>query len=270
VAEPKETVALAIARAQANLVEALAELEKVPAFDPGSVAFVAHALNNFLAVIGGTVELITMHLGDNATAQVRVWLEGVQHATDLMGRTVSQLVHASPTSGAQLRLEKVDLPLLVQRACTYFQRVADRKTIRIVADPAAGVPPVWTDRVVVAAVLDNLMSNAIKYSPPGKEVRVQVRGEEGWGVCEVRDEGPGLSPADQARLFQRGVRLTPLPTGGEPSTGYGLAVAKELVERLGGTIWCDSVLGQGCCFAFRLPAYQEPAPGPGSGQTNPA
>jgi signal transduction histidine kinase len=151
-------VATAIARAQADLVEALSELEKIPAFDSGSVAFVAHALNNFLAVTDGTVELITMHFGDNVDAQVRVWLEGLRHAMDLMTRTVSQLVNRSTTAGSQLRLEKVDdLPILVQRACTYFQRIADRKTIRIVVEPAAGVPPVRTDRVVVAAVLDNLV-----------------------------------------------------------------------------------------------------------------
>jgi signal transduction histidine kinase len=258
-------VASAIARAQADLAEALSELEKIPAFDPGSVAFVAHALNNFLVVTGGTVELIGMYLGDKADAQVRVWLEGLAHAADLMTRTVSQLVSASATVGAHLRLEKVDLPLLVRRACTYFQRVADRKTIRIVVEPDADVPPVRTDRVVVAAVLDNLVSNAIKYSQSGKQIHVRVRGDAGWGVCEVRDEGPGLSPADQERLFQRGVRLTPTPTGGEPSTGYGLAVARELVEKLGGVIWCVSVLGQGCCFSFRLPADQEPEPGPGSG-----
>jgi signal transduction histidine kinase len=263
-AEPKERVASAIAKAQAELVEALSDLEKIPAFDPGSVAFVAHALNNFLVVTGGTVELIALHLGDRADTQVQVWLEGLRHAADLMTRTVSQLVNASASTGAHLRLEKVDLPLLVQRACTYFQRAADRKTIRIVVEPAAGVPPVRADRVLTAAVLENLVSNGIKYSRPGKQIHVRVRGDADWGVCEVRDEGPGLSPADQGRLFQRGVRLTPTPTEGEPSTGYGLAVAKELVEKMGGVIWCESVLGQGCCFSFRLPAYQEPEPGPGS------
>ena len=151
--------------------------------------------------------------------------------------------------------------LSVAIECVEVQRIADRKTIRIVVEPAAGFPPVRTDRVVAAAVLDNLVSNAIKYSQSGKQIHVRVRGDAGWGVCEVRDEGPGLSPADQERLFQRGVRLTPTPTGGEPSTGYGLAVAKELVGKVGGAIWCESVLGQGCCFRFRLPAHQEPGPG---------
>jgi signal transduction histidine kinase len=270
VAESKDLVASAIARAQADLAEALSELEKIPAFDPGSVAFVAHALNNYLSVTGGAIDLIETHLGDKADAQVRGWLEGVRHATELMTRTVGQLGSASATAGAPLRLEQVDLALGVKRACTYYQKVADRKRIRIVFESAAGAPPVWADRVVVAAVLDNLVSNAIKYSQRGKQVRVRVRGEPGWAVCEVRDEGPGLSPADQARLFQRGARLTPTPTAGEPSTGYGLAVAKELVEKLGGVIWCESVLGQGCCFSFRLPAYQEPAPAPGAGQVNPS
>jgi signal transduction histidine kinase len=181
-----------------------------------------------------------------------------------MARTVSQLMNASATTEAHLRCEKVDLPVMVQRACHYYQRMAERKTIRVVAGSTVDVPPVWTDRVAVAAVLDNLLSNAIKYSPPGRQIWVQVRGEQGWVGCSVWDEGPGLSQEDQAKLFQRGVRLTPRPTGDEPSTGYGLAVAKELIEKLGGKIWCESVLGQGCCFSFRLPAYQEEMSGSGS------
>jgi signal transduction histidine kinase len=260
-ADPKELIASAIARAQADLGAALTELEKLPAFDPGTVSFATHALNNFLTVIGGTTELLLRHLADHPDAQIRVWLEGIQHATDLMTRTVSQLASASAGTDAKLRLEKVDLPLLVQRACTYYERVARRKRIDIACAAPGPVPPVWADRVAVAAVLDNLLSNAVKYSPPGAQIAVQVRGEQGEAICSVRDEGPGLSPEDLGRLFQRGVRLTPEPTGGESAAGYGLAVARELVEKMGGKIWCESTLGQGCCFSFRLPAYQETVPG---------
>ena len=190
-----------------------------------------------------------------------MWLESVKHATELMTHTVSQLISASVTPGTELRFEKVDLPLLVQRICTYYQRIADRKTIRVNVDSAADVPPVWTDRVAVAAVLDNLLSNAVKYSRPGKQVWVRVRGESGGVVCAVRDDGPGLSREDQARLFQRGVRLAPRPTGGEASTGYGLAVAKELSDQLGGELWCESELGHGCSFSVRVPVYQDALPG---------
>jgi signal transduction histidine kinase len=224
------------------------------------VAFAAHALNNYLTVTEGVLDLVLVHLANSPDPQLRVWLEGVQHATNLMTRTVSQLMNAAVSDETKLRFERVDLTLLIQRACNYYQRSARRKAIRIVVDTAADVPLVWTDRVAVAAVLDNLVSNAVKYSDPGKQITVQMRGETRWAVCAVRDEGPGLSAADQARLFQRGVRLTPKPTGGESSTGFGLAVAKELVDKMGGEIWCESVLGQGCCFSFRLPAHQEPKP----------
>jgi signal transduction histidine kinase len=87
-----------------------------------------------------------------------------------------------------------------------------------------------------------------------------VRRDQDSVICSVQDEGPGLSQEEQAQLFQRGVRLSPVPTGGEPSTGYGLAVAKELSERLHGAIWCVSAPGQGACFLFRLPPHQALAP----------
>jgi len=257
VAEPKELVTAAIAKAQANLEEALAGLEKMPAFDAGSVAFAAHALSNYLTVSGAVVELILLRLADHPDADLRTWLEGLQHANNLMARIVGQLRHSTGTTEASLRLEKFDLPTMVQRACSYYERVAERKSIGLAVGSPINVPPVWGDLVLVAAVLDNLLSNAVKYSPPNTQIGVLLREEMGWVVCSVQDEGPGLSPEDQAKLFQRGVRLTPKPTGGEPTTGYGLAVAKELVERLGGTIWCQSELGKGTCFSFRLPAYHE-------------
>lgn len=258
--EAKEHVASAIARAQAELEDALSKLEKMPTFDASSVAFAAHALNNYLTVSGGAIELIMMRLADHPDPQVRIWLEGLQQATNLMSRTVGQLMFMPETPETKFRFEKVDLSTLVQRACNYYQRVADRKTIRVNAGSVADDQPVWTDRVAVAAVLDNLLSNAVKYSQPNKQIWVQVQAENGWAVCRVQDEGPGLNQQDQTKLFQRGMRLTPRPTGDEPSTGYGLAVAKELIEKLGGGIWCESRLGQGSCFAFRLPVNKESLP----------
>lgn len=252
----KGHVAAAIAKAQSNLDEALTELGKLPAFDPGSMAFAAHALGNYLTVTNGTIELILLKLADYPDPQVRIWLEGAQHATNLMTRIVSEMINASAPAEPALRYESFDLSLLIQRACSYYQRVADWKSIRLSFDEESDGPPIWSDRVVVAAVLDNLLSNAIKFSPAGKEIRVRSRHDQAGVTCSVQDEGPGLSPEDQARLFQRGARLTPKPTGNESSTGYGLAVAKDLVVRLGGTIWCESTLGNGATFSFRLPGHQ--------------
>jgi len=246
----------AILRAQAELEQALCELEKMPAFDPGAVAFSAHVLNNYLTVTGGTVELLLRSLKDYPNPQIQHWLEGLGHVTELMRHTVTQLMNLSEAKDANLRFLKWDLAPLVRRACNYYQHIADRKNISIVCDFTIDIPTVWTDPVAVAAVMDNLLSNAIKYSFPGKQVWVQMRGEATTVVCSVRDEGPGLSQEDQAKLFQRGIKLSSVPTGGESSSGYGLAVAKELIDKLGGDLWCESTLGVGARFSFRLPTYQ--------------
>ncbi len=186
-----------------------------------------------------------------------------------MLHTTSQLMSSAAASGPKLVLTRMDLVTGVQRACNYYQRVADRKQIRILFEPAAEVPFVRTDRVAAAAVLDNLLSNAVKYSPAGQRVWVRVLPEADHVVVSVRDEGPGLSAADRAKLFQSGVRLSAVPTGGEPSTGYGLAVAKALVGQLGGEIWCDSQPGQGACFSVRLPVWREAGNEPGAGPAPP-
>lgn len=251
----KKQATAAIVRAQAELEQALLELEKMPALDSGAVAYSAHALKNYLTVTGVTVELLLLSLGDHPNPQVQKWLEGLGHVTELMRHTVSQLTSSSVQKDTKFRFLKWDLPPLVQRACTYYQRIADRKNILIVCESGIGIPSVWTDPVAVAVVMDNLLSNAIKYSFPGKQVRVQMKEEVKSVVCSISDEGPGLSQEDQVKLFQRGTKLSPLPTGGESSSGYGLAVAKELIDKLGGDLWCESTPGCGALFSFRLPLY---------------
>jgi signal transduction histidine kinase len=217
---------------------------------------VAHTLNNYLAVVVGTIELTLTGLRDCPDAQIRDWLTSALHATEMMTSLTNQLLNAAATEGTQLEFSRIDLPDLVEHCCNYYRQIAERKLIEINMVSSATVTQVLTDGVVVAAIMDNLLSNAVKYSPPGKQISVEIRDEKDSVVCAVSDEGPGLGPEDQARLFQRGARLTPKPTSGEPSTGYGLAVAKELVESLGGTIWCETTLGQGSCFLFRVPVSQ--------------
>jgi signal transduction histidine kinase len=259
--DAKEQIAASITRARRDLEQALSDLERMPLVEPGSVAFIAHALNNYLTVTEATVEFLSLSLADHPDPAIGLWLDNLQHATGLMTRAVSQLMNTAVSTETKLRFEKVDVSLGLQRVCAYYQAKADQKQIRLVCGPFVDVP-VWSDRVAAAAVLDNLISNAMKYSSPGKNITIEAQRDHDRVVCRICDEGPGLSQEEQARLFQPGVRLSPVPTGGEPSTGYGLVVAKELVEQLGGSIWCESQPGQGSCFFVSLPVYQEQIHGP--------
>jgi signal transduction histidine kinase len=101
-------------------------------------------------------------------------------------------------------------------------------------------------------VLDNLISNAIKYSPPGREVFVRVSRSTASARIEVQDQGPGLTAEDQRKLFGKFARLSARPTGNESSTGLGLAITKRLVDAMGGRIWCESSPGQGATFFVEL------------------
>jgi signal transduction histidine kinase len=262
--EAIERVEAALSEARQSLEQALYELEKLPGADAGPDGFVVHALSDFLTVTGSTVELLRLSLAGHPDPQIDLWLGALQRATEVMTQMLRQLKGASSARDTTPRYEKVDLALMAQRFCLVYQHRADKKQIRIIAGSTADVPPAWTDRVLLSVVLENLLSNAVKYSPPGKMIWVQVSGDPAGVVCSVRDEGPGLSPEDQAQLFRRGVRLGPQPTGGEPSTGFGLAVAKEFLERLGGAIWCESLEGQGSCFSLRVPRYREQVTGAGS------
>jgi signal transduction histidine kinase len=108
-------------------------------------------------------------------------------------------------------------------------------------------------RVGVAHVLQNLISNAIKYSPPTSQVTINAFNRGTRGRIQVMDRGPGISQDDQDRLFQRFVRLSSVPTAGESSTGLGLALAKQQSRAMGGDLWFEERDGGGSIFTLELP-----------------
>ena len=103
-------------------------------------------------------------------------------------------------------------------------------------------------------VLDNLISNAVKFSPPGRDVRVSLTHEDESLRIAVADEGPGLTDEDKGKLFGKLERLSAKPTGGESSTGLGLYIVKTLVELHGGQVEVESEYGTGTTFTVAVPA----------------
>jgi signal transduction histidine kinase len=253
----KHDVMAAIERARGSLDQAMAGLEDMPETDAEMVSYTAHRLKNYLAVVGATAELIEVYFAGHPDEQVKIWIEGLQHAVHLMSHDAGRLLNTANGRDPVFKSEQVDVALLVFRVCNFYRRKADWKNIQIHTDLQAEGCTASTDRLALAASLDNLLSNAFKYSEPGKRIWVKVHREQDQVVCTVRDEGPGFGAEDQARLFRKGVRLANSPTGGEISTGYGLAIAKDLVEKIGGKIGCESQPGRGAVFFIRLPVVAE-------------
>ena len=212
----------------------------------------AHDLKNPLTVIIGSAEL----LGGNLPPQQAVKLSGnIMGAGRRMLQLIKALLDANAIEQGRFtsNLEHCDLRELVRECATNNQTHASRKDIAIVAeegDPEWG----WTDRNATMQILDNLISNAVKFSPAKSKVLVKIRTEADWVFVAVKDQGPGLSAADHKKLFGKFTRLSAQPTGGESSTGLGLSIVKKLAEALAGTVYCQSVLGEGATFILRLPA----------------
>lgn len=253
----KDPASVSITKAQEHLEQALTALERLPATDSHAIAFATHALNNYLMVSEATILLIRHTLGTGITPAVKKLLSNLDHVSRLMTFTVGRLTSTAVSRDMPLQPSEIDLSLLVERVCNYHQRAAQRKRIEIHYEQVGHVPVLLSDRVAIAAVLESLLSNAVKYSPEGKRITVELKGDETSATCTVQDEGPGLSKDEQLRLFMPGVRLSAVPTGGESSSGYGLSVAKALVDILGGSIWCESSPGEGSCFGFRLVALKQ-------------
>ena len=110
------------------------------------------------------------------------------------------------------------------------------------------------DKNIGEQIFDNLISNAIKYSPLGKTIWVRIFKANQYIRCEIQDQGAGLGENELAKLFGKFSRLTPKPTGGEGSTGLGLFIVKKLVEAMKGKVWCESKVGEGSIFIVELPS----------------
>jgi signal transduction histidine kinase len=253
--DPRVPVAESVESAIANLADALIQLERIPVQDRPAVAAIAHALNNYLSVSEAGLTLIEHALGNHPNKEVGSWLDALHHLGNMMHHTVERLLHGSGTADVPLKPEYVDLPVLMERACDYYRPRAASKQLHITCQSVGVIPFAWADRVAVAVVADNLLSNAVKFSEPGGEIIVQIVPGPGGVVCSVRDHGPGLTPLEQARLFQQGVSAGPRPTAGESSAGFGLSIAKDFVDRMGGRLWSESEPGRGACFFFRLPYH---------------
>jgi signal transduction histidine kinase len=157
-----------------------------------------------------------------------------------------------------IRREPVDVAALVKEVAEANQPLAvNKQQVISVSAPANIVTMCDTDRIREA--IDNLISNAIKYSPIAGKITVAVSHEGNDTIIRVSDEGAGLSPEDLGRLFGRFQRLSAKPTAGESSTGLGLSIVKRIIDMHGGEVTADSDgPGKGSTFTITLPATEMP------------
>jgi len=244
-----------------ELVAALAETERhrevaeqASRVKTELLSIAAHDLKNPLGAIIGCADL--MLLQAPADWPDRDLARHIQNTTRQMLQIITDLLESTAIDSGKLRLhiQRIDLGELAARVVGRNQRQAALKgqSIHLDAEPGCLCD---ADETRIEEVVDNLVSNAIKYSPHGLPIWVGVQRAAAGARLVVRDQGPGLTAEDHQRMFGRFTRLSAQPTGGESATGLGLAIVKLLVNLHGGSVWAESAGPQtGSAFIVELPS----------------
>jgi len=225
-------------------------------------AMLVHDIKNPALIIRSLVELLRSY-DLSAQEQQQIINDIVETTSRIveLSQEISRIL-ALEAELLQLNLQPVDIPTLIQSVAHQNKPLAERKSIALLQEIEPGLPLIPADPQRIEEVLDNLVSNAIKYSPHGATAIIRAYVREGRMHIEVEDNGLGMSEEDVRNAFQRGARLSAQPTGGEPSSGLGLWIVKRLVEAHHGHVRIRSTLGKGTTVHVELPLQPSALPEP--------
>jgi len=220
-------------------------------------SIVAHDLRSPLSGIAGMAELLIM---EESEPEKRQYAEGIFKSTVNMMQLIKNLLEVSNIELEQAsELQNCDLGHYLSRLLPEHMRRAESKGIKLQLWGLKEGNNIWGTAMGIEAVLDNLISNAIKYTPPNSLVKILIEETPDKYVFSVKDQGGGLNEDDQKKMFGRFQKLSARPTGGESSSGLGLYIVKNMCARMGAEIVCQSQLEVGTTFFVYFQKFIEGA-----------
>lgn len=215
----------------------------------------AHDLRSALNGVIGFSDLLALSLKEKLERRQSGMLENIRDSSRYMLRLVENLLDVSTIEAGRLELDlhPTNISATVERSVSLNSLMAATKSITLDYE-SEGAIDVSLDERRFEQVISNMITNAIKYSPPGTRVGVEVRRADGNALISVRDEGVGISDSDRLRLFRPFEKGQRSGTAGERSTGLGLAIAQKIVVHHGGRMWVESSEGHGSTFYVSIPA----------------
>ncbi|WP_415909692.1 ATP-binding protein [Oleiharenicola sp. Vm1] len=239
-------------RIQTELEQAHERLTRASEEKSELMHMLAHDLRNPLTAVVMGADLLRM--GDLPREHAETVARLRSHAQK-MSRLIDDLMDANAIEAGQrqFHFDPVDLTRTVRAAVESFAEPAALKQLRLELTLPDEPLVVCTDEGAFRQVVDNLISNAVKYSPARQSIEIVLARREHGMRLTVTDHGPGLSADEVAQLFRKFGRGRARPTGGEKSSGLGLWIVQRVVDALGGTVWCESQPGAGASFVFTLP-----------------
>ena len=218
-------------------------------------SMLVHDLRAPLTVIKGYLELLQRPTLDPITDRQRRYLVSMELSADRMLRLIGEILDLSKLEAGKLALERrpLDLAALARDVADSFRPLATEKSITLDVVSPADLPRVSADRGRMEQVLMNLLHNALKFTPPGGVIGIEVQELADEIEVAIVDSGPGIPAEQMCLLFEKFGQASTAKSVGGPSTGLGLVVCRHMVEAHGGRIWAQSEEGQGARFVFRVP-----------------
>ncbi len=239
-------------RTQLMLKTARDHLKRLAQDKEELLGMISHHLQNHFAGMEMSAQVLLNRAPVDEETNARMLTE-IKNASSRMRAFVkSFLANAAADHKLNIKFGTVSLADAAGRVAAQYEPAARAKGITLRAELPPEDATVRADGTALMQVLDNLVSNAVKFSPAGTEVSVRVLPGADWMECRVCDQGVGFTAEDKAGMFGRYARLSARPTGGEPSTGLGLNIARKLTRALGGELTCESEPGRGARFILRL------------------
>jgi two-component system, OmpR family, phosphate regulon sensor histidine kinase PhoR len=234
----------------------ITELRKLERVRRDFVANVSHEFKTPLTAIQGFAETLLAGAMDDPQNRLR-FLEIILEHSRRLARLTDDLLKLSKMDADRLELEicRLSVSQFVESCIETTQRPAAEKDLRISVNLQQSLPDIAADRRRLAEVLQNLLDNAMQYTPAGGQIMVSASADSAEVTFTVSDTGIGIPRADQSRIFERFYRVDVARSREVGGTGLGLSIAKHLVEVHGGRIWVESEVGQGSQFHFTIPIF---------------
>ncbi len=237
------------------LLKDITQLREVERLKSEFVMAASHELRTPLTSLGMGIDLLLEHAVQFLPDKEKELLEAAHDEVHRMKAMVHDLLDLSKIEAGRfdLEFESIAVAALFEHARNTFKGQVSMKHILLYIDNTEDLPPVRADAHKIVWVLSNLVSNALRYVDQGSYIRLTAKGVGADIHISVEDDGIGIPPEHQTRIFQKFVQVNKHESG---RTGLGLAISKEIVRAHGGTIWVESSPGTGSTFTFTLPIYQ--------------
>jgi signal transduction histidine kinase len=252
--QKSKSLASALAVQKVEVENTNAQLQEVLQEKSNVMNIMVHDLQSPMNKVIGLTRLIKLE--GPVTPQQQQCLTLISNVADHGRKIIGDLLLINKEGASKIHITTFSLTDFLQELIHQFAPEAERKHIPLQLDVAEENMILTSDKDSLLRILDNLISNAIKFSPAGKSITLKAVREETLVRIFVIDQGPGFSEEDKKELFKKFKRLSAQPTGGESSTGLGLAIVKHLVRQLDGEIRLISEPDSGATFEIILPVYK--------------